>query len=335
MKILVTGGAGFMGSNMIHYILREYPHYSVLNFDKLTYAGNLENLRDVVHDERYSFMQGDISHAEAVEKAFSEFAPDIVLNYAAETHVDRSIMDPAAFLFTDVIGTYTLLEAVKKHGTKKMVQVSTDEVFGSTEDGVFTEDSPFMPNSPYSAAKAGGDHLCRAYWVTYQTPVLVTHSCNFMGPYQFPEKFIPLAITNLLEGKTIPVYGKGENSREWIYTEDHCRAIDRIMHNGKVGEVYNIGTKNELKNIDVAKMIVAALGETEDKIEFVKDRLGHDFRYATDSSKLEKELGWRAEVSFKKALNQTIQWYKEHEEWWKPLKSGEHLEYFKKQYQER
>lgn len=321
-----------MGSNMVRYILEKYPTYEVLNFDKLTYAGNLANLKDVEKNPRYRFMQGDIADEVAVTKAFEEFKPDVVVNYAAETHVDRSILDPKAFLMTDVIGSYTLLEAVRKFGTAKIVQISTDEVFGSIDDGHFTETSPFEPNSPYSAAKAGGDHLCRAYWVTYQTPVVVTHSCNFYGPYQYPEKIIPLFITNLLEGKKVPLYGKGENIREWIFTQDHCSAVDRILHDGKPGEIYNIGSGQESRNIDTAKKIFELIGVGDEMIEYVKDRAGHDLRYAIDHSKLTRELGWEPQVKFEDGLAQTVEWYKQNEEWWKPLKSGEYEEYYKKQY---
>lgn len=325
-----------MGSNMIHYLLRTYPDYHICNLDKLTYAGNLNNIRiPEGQDSRYSFVQGDIADEEIVEKVFSEFRPDVVVNYAAETHVDRSILDPKAFLMTDVVGSYVLLEAVKKHGTKKMVQISTDEVFGSITHGAFTETSPFEPNSPYSASKAGGDHLCRAYWVTYQTPVVVTHSCNFYGPYQYPEKLIPLFVTNILEGKKVPVYGEGKNIREWIFTEDHCSAVDRILHDGKPGEVYNIGTGTEIANIDLTKKILELMGVGEEMIEYVKDRPGHDLRYAIDHSKLSQELDWQPSFDFDHGLDQTIQWYKENEAWWKPLKSGEYMEYYKKQYEER
>lgn len=332
---MITGGAGFMGSNMIHYMLNTYPEYEILNFDKLTYAGNPENLKDIEGNERYTFVQGDIADEEAVNKVFEEFNPDVVVNYAAETHVDRSILDPKAFLITDIIGTYTLLEAIRKYGTKKMVQISTDEVFGSIEEGKFKEDDPFEPNSPYSASKAGGDHLCRAYWATYETPVVVTHSCNFYGPHQYPEKLIPLFITNLMEGKKVPVYAKGENVREWIYTQDHCRAVDRIMHDGKPGEVYNIGTGKEMKNIDITKIILDAFDVGEEMIEYVADRPGHDFRYAIDCTKLMDELEWKPETPFEEGMNQTIEWYKAHEDWWKPLKSGEYLDYYKEQYIDR
>ncbi|MBI2483728.1 dTDP-glucose 4,6-dehydratase [Candidatus Uhrbacteria bacterium] len=334
MKLLITGGCGFMGSNFIRYAAAAYPTYEICNLDALTYAGNPENLRDMEHNARYMFVHGRIEDEEAVEKIFKEFKPDAVINYAAETHVDRSIMDPAAFLRTEVLGTYTLLEAVRRHGTARYIQISTDEVYGSIEHGTFSEDAPFLPNSPYSAAKAGGDHLCRAYWQTYHTPVIVTHSCNYYGPYHYPEKIIPLFITNLLEEKNIPLYGDGTHVREWIYTEDHCRAIDVLLHEGAIGEAYNIGTGYEIANIDLAKNILALLGKNEKMIEPVLDRPGHDWRYALNSSKL-RSLGWKPRVSFDEGLSRTVEWFRTHEQWWKPLKSGTYLEYYHKQYTAR
>jgi dTDP-glucose 4,6-dehydratase len=316
MKLLVTGGAGFIGSNFIHYILKKYPNYEVVNFDKLTYAGNLESLKDLEGNPRYTFVKGDIADEQAVDELFSKYKFDAVLNYAAETHVDRSITGPKEFIITDVLGTFTLLEAVKKYGIKKYIQISTDEVFGSTEDSAFTEETPFMPNSPYSASKAGADHLCRAYYVTYRVPVIVTHSCNVYGPYQYPEKVIPLFVTNLMRGKKVPLYGDGKNIREWIYTEDHCSAIDVILHKGLDGEVYNIGSGHEMANVDLTNMILKAFGKGEEMIEHVKDRLGHDRRYSIDSTKLRKTLGWSSKYAFKEALAETIDWYKENEEWW-------------------
>ncbi len=332
MNILVCGGAGFMGSHFIKYILNKYPDYSVVNFDKLTYAGNLDNLKEVEDNERYKFIKGDICDAEAVEKAIKENNIDVIVNYAAETHVDRSVMDPTAFLKTNIFGSYNLLEATKKFNLKKMVQVSTDEVYGSTEDSLFSEESPFEPNSPYAAAKAGGDLLCRSYFVTFGTPVVVTHSCNFYGPNQYPEKLIPLFATNLIEGKKVPVYGDGKNVREWIYVDDHCDAIDVILHKAEPGSVYNIGSGNEIENIEITKLILEYSGASEDMIEYVKDRPGHDRRYAIDCSKLKSELGWEAKIDFKEGLKKTVEWYKDNEEWWKKLKDGSYLEYYKKQY---
>lgn len=328
MRILVTGGAGFMGSNFIRYVLAKYPDYEVINLDKLTYAGNLANVKDLESNPRYSFVQGDIADEATLEPIFSK-GLDAVLNYAAETHVDRSVVDPKSFIMTDVLGTYALLEAVRNHKVGKYVQVSTDEVFGSIENGSFTEKSPFEPNSPYSASKAGGDHLCRAYFYTFGTPAIVTHSCNFVGPYQYPEKFIPLAITNLIAGKKIPLYGDGKNVREWIYTEDHCAAIDAVLHHGKPGEVYNIGTGEEVENIDIARKLVGAFGRDETAIEYVKDRPGHDRRYSIDSTKLRTDLGWSPRFSFDDALERTIEWYRANEEWWRPLKGDK---WFEEQY---
>ncbi len=343
MKLLITGGAGFMGSNFIRYILKKYPDYKIINLDKLTYAGNLENLRDidpapfskkegVEKNPNYKFIKGDICDEKVVDALAKEV--DIIINYAAETHVDRSIMSPREFAMTDVIGTQTLLEAAKKYKHPLYIQISTDEVFGSVENGKFTENSPFLPNSPYAASKAGGDLLCRAYAITYKMPVIVTHSCNFFGPYQYPEKFIPLFITNFLEGKKVPLYGKGGNIREWIYTEDHCSAIDFILHNGNAGEIYNIGTGWEKTNLEITKLILEALGKDESQIEFVKDRPAHDWRYSLDTTKLQK-LGWKPKYEFKDALLETIEWYKNNENWWKPLKTGEYAEYYKKQYKKR
>ena len=329
MKLLVTGGAGFMGSNFIRYILNKYPDYQVINLDKLTYAGNLENLRDVENNPHYKFVKGDICD----EKIVDELArtADIIINYAAETHVDRSIISSRDFALTDVIGTQTLLEAAKKYKHSRYIQISTDEVFGTIEKGKFTEESPFLPNSPYAASKAGGDLLCRAYNITYKMPIIVTHSVNFFGPNQYPEKFIPLFITNLLEGKKVPLYGDGKNIREWIYTEDHCSAIDTILHKGKAGEVYNIGTGWEKQNIEIVKNILEILGKNENSIEHVKDRPAHDRRYAINNTKL-SALGWAPKVDFRKSLLYTVEWYKSNEKWWKPLKSGEYHDYYKKQY---
>lgn len=334
-KILVTGGAGFMGSNMIRYLLRHYPDYIIVNVDKLTYAGNLKNLQDLADDPRYHFYRADIADRKYMDDLFARERFDFVLNYAAETHVDRSIMDPDAFLYTDIIGTFTLLEAMKKYGAERMVQISTDEVFGSTLDGAFHEGSPFQPNSPYSASKAGADHLCRAYFMTYQTPVIVTHSCNFYGPYQYPEKFIPLFITNLLEDKKVPMYGDGKYVREWIYTEDHCRAIDAVLHKGKIGEVYNIGTGHEKENLEVTNLLLRFLDKDDSYIEFIKDRPGHDRRYAIDATKIRSELGWAPLYSFAEGLEAKVRWYQENMTWWKELKNGDYLEYYRQQYHER
>jgi len=319
MKILVTGGAGFIGSNFIRYIFKKYPDYKIVNFDKLTYAGNLENLKDFDENLNYEFVKGDIADEKAVNKVLSSGDFDAIINYAAETHVDRSITWPKDFIMTDVLGTYTLLEAAKKHKIKRYIQISTDEVFGSTANGTFTEQSPFMPNSPYSASKAGADHLCRAYFSTYGLPVIVTHSCNVYGPYQYPEKIIPLFVTNLIRGRKVPVYGDGKNVREWLYTEDHCYAIDLVLHKGKIGEVYNIGSGEEISNLELTYQILAHVGKSEEEIVHIEDRLGHDKRYAIDSSKIKNELGFTPKHSFAESLKDTIGWYTKNQWWWERL----------------
>lgn len=320
-----------MGSNFIHYILTKYPDYKITNLDKLTYSGNLENLKNLRDNKNYRFVKGDIADQILAEKLVSE--TDAVINYAAETHVDRSIMDPSSFVKTDVLGTYRLLEAAKKHKIQRFIQISTDEVFGSIEKGKFKEDSPFMPNSPYAASKAGGDLLCRSYSVTYKMPIIVTHSCNFFGPFHYPEKFIPLAIVNLILGKKIPLYGDGKNVREWIFTKDHCGAIDVILHRGEIGEVYNISTGEEWKNIDVLKLLLKIMGKDESSVKYVKDRPGHDRRYSLDSNKIQTKLGWKAEYSFEKALSETVDWFKNNQWWWKPIvESSSYKSYYEKQY---
>ncbi len=319
-----------MGSNFIKYILKKHPTWQVVNLDKLTYAGNLANLREVEKNKNYAFIKGDIANAADVKKAIGK-GVDKIINYAAETHVDRSILDPEAFIKTDVFGTYNLLEAVRKYNVAQYIQISTDEVFGSIKKGSFDEESSFQPNSPYSASKAAGDHLCRAYFKTYGLPIIVTHSCNFYGPNQYPEKIIPLFITNLLENKKVPVYGQGLQSREWIFTEDHCRAVETIMEKGEPGEVYNIGTGYEKPNIETTRFVLKEMGFGDEMIEYVKDRPGHDWRYAINSQKL-RGLGWQPQVDWEEGLRRTIKWYQENEGWWKKIKSGEYLEYYKKQY---
>ncbi|MBI2644973.1 dTDP-glucose 4,6-dehydratase [Candidatus Uhrbacteria bacterium] len=333
MKILITGGCGFMGSNFIRYVLEQYPDYSVINLDALTYAGNPENLKSVENDPRYTFVKGNITDEKFVQSVMEQ-GIDVIINYAAETHVDRSISDPKAFILTDVLGTYTLLEAARTFQTPRYIQISTDEVYGSIEEGVFTEESPFLPNSPYAASKASGDMLCRAYVQTYGLPIIVTHSCNFYGPYQYPEKVIPLFITNLIEGKKVPLYGDGKNVREWIYTEDHCNAICMLLEKGVLGEVYTIGTGYEIPNVDLTMKLLEYAGCDTDMIEYVKDRPGHDRRYALDSSKL-RALGWAPKYSFEEGLERTVQWYKDNSEWWKKIKSGEYKEYYQRQYEKR
>lgn len=320
---------------MIHFLLTNYHDCEIINLDALTYAGNLDNLKDVSEHPRYSFVHGDIASPDTVNEICEKNIIDVIVNYAAETHVDRSLFDPTAFLRTAIYGTYTLLEAVKRYGIPKMIQISTDEVYGYAIEGKFSESSPFAPSSPYSAAKAGADHLCHSYFQSFRTPVIVTHSCNCIGPFQYPEKFIPLFITNLLEGKKVPVYGDGKQVREWVDTYDHCRAISLIIERGRTGESYNIGTGNELRNIDVAKMIFEYLDKDESFIEYVKDRPGHDVRYAVDATKLRSELKWEPKYSFGESLERTIAWYSENEWWWKKIKSGEFRRYYEKQYVER
>lgn len=333
MKILVTGGLGFMGSDFIRYILDTYPDYEVINLDKQTYAGNPENLKGYDQNSRYTYVHGDIADAADVAAAMTArgTVPDAIINFAAETHVDRSIQNPEAFLRTAVLGTYQLLEAAKKAGVKRYVQISTDEVFGEIEQGGFTEESPIQPRSPYSAAKASGDLLVASYVTTYQFPAIVTHCCNNFGTHHYPEKLIPLAITNLLEDKNVPVYGDGKQVREWIYVRDHSKAVDFVLHHGQAGEVYNIGTGNEKQNIETVKAILAELGLGEDRIEYIKDRPGHDRRYAIDSSKL-RALGWKPEYTFEQGLKETVQWFKDNQDWWKKIKSGEYAAYYEKQY---
>jgi len=322
-----------MGSNFVKYILRNHPNWQVVNLDKLTYAGNLDNLKEIEKSSNYKFLKGDIASPPDVEKAIGR-GVDCIINYAAETHVDRSIIEPSAFIKTDILGTYTLLEAAKKHNVAQYIQISTDEVFGSISKGAFSENSPFKPSSPYAASKAGADHLCRAYFKTYNLPVIVTHSCNVFGPNQYPEKIIPLFITNLLENKKVPIYGSGKQVREWIFIEDHCRAIEMIMKKGQAGEVYNIGTGSSKQNIETARFILQELGFDKKMIEYAKDRSGHDFRYAINYKKL-KSLGWKPRVNWEEGLRRTIKWYQENKSWWKKIKSGEYLKYYKKQYQLR
>jgi dTDP-glucose 4,6-dehydratase len=334
MKLLITGGAGFIGSNFVKYILNKHPDYSVVNLDILTYAGNLENLKDIEGDPRYKFVKGDICDRELVNDLVKEV--DAVVHFAAESHVDRSILDASPFIKTNVLGTQVLLEAARAKNTR-FHHISTDEVFGSLgpDDPPFDEQTPYDPRSPYSASKAASDHLVRAYFHTHNLPITISNCTNNYGPYQFPEKFIPLFITNLLEGKRVPVYGDGLNVRDWLYTEDHCRAIDLVLHRGKIGETYCIGGSCEMANIEIAKMILKLLNKSEDMIEFVKDRPGHDRRYAMNIDKIGRELGWQPEVNFEEGLKKTVEWYKNNANWWKKIKSGEYLNYYKTQYEER
>ena len=321
MKLLITGGAGFIGSNFIHYLLKKYPDYQIVNLDLLTYAGNKENLKDLDKQKNYKFVKGDIADKKLVEKIVKDM--DAIVHFAAESHVDRSIADSAAFIHTNVVGTDNLLEAAKNAGGVRFHHVSTDEVFGSLgpSDQSFNESTPYDPRSPYSASKAAADHLVRAYFHTYGLPVTISNCSNNYGPYQFPEKLHGLFITNLLEGKKVPIYGDGGQIRDWLYVGDHCRALDLILHQGKFGETYCVGGGVQPTNLEVAKNILKLLGLGEDKIEFVKDRLGHDRRYAIDYSKIKKELGWSPEVNFEEGMKKTAEWYKNNEKWWKKLKS--------------
>ncbi|HTR81277.1 MAG TPA: dTDP-glucose 4,6-dehydratase [Bacteroidota bacterium] len=335
-NILVTGGAGFIGSNFIRHLLQAYETYRVVNVDALTYAGNLENLDGVDLSPRYVFSKTDICIAEHVDRIFRDNAIDAVVHCAAETHVDRSIMGPGAFVRTNVLGTNVLLEAAQRHGVERFVHVSTDEVYGSLgEQGKFAESTPLHPNSPYSASKASSDLLALSYFHTFNTPVIVTRCSNNYGPYQFPEKLIPLMIVNALNDKPLPVYGDGLNVRDWLYVEDHCRALDAVLHHGKAGEVYNIGGNNEKKNIEIVKLVLHELHKPESLIEFVKDRPGHDRRYAIDAAKMAIELDWKPVHVFEEGMSRTIRWYLDHREWWKRIISGEYQTYYEKQYSER
>ena len=331
MKLLITGGAGFIGSNFIHYILGKYPDYKIVNLDKLTYCGNLDNLKEVEDNPNYKFIKGDICDREKVAEIFEEEKPDFVVNFAAETHVDRSILDPHSFTETNVLGTHILLETAKKFGIEKFLHISTDETYGSVENGKFKEEDILMPNSPYSASKASADLLARSYFKTFSLPVIITRSSNNYGPYQFPEKVIPLFISNILEGKKVPLYGTGKNVRDWIFVLDNCEGIDAVLRNGKIGEIYNIGGGNEKTNLELTKIILAELGKDESQIEYVEDRLGHDFRYALDIEKV-KKIGWEPKHSFEEAMKKTINWYLENKDWWKKLKQKEFDEYYEKQY---
>ena len=336
--MLITGGAGFIGSNFIRLVLNEHPEYKVINLDALTYAGNLRNLENIKDNPNYKFIKGDICDNTLVEEIFADFEPSIVINFAAESHVDRSIDNPKVFLDTNIMGTYTLLETARKFWllprTKNQeprtifLQVSTDEVYGELdEEGYFTEETPLAPNSPYSSSKASADMLAKSYFRTYGLPVIITRCSNNYGPYQFPEKLIPLMISNAMEDNELPVYGDGLNVRDWIYVEDHCRGILAAMIRGKIGEVYNFGSNNEKKNIDIVKLILNVIGKPESLISFVKDRLGHDKRYAIDAAKAINQLGWKPLVDFEKGIKLTIQWYIDNEEWWQEIKSGEYNNY--------
>jgi len=339
MKIIVTGGAGFIGGNFVHMMLKKYPDYNIICLDNLTYAGNMETLSSVMEKPNFKFIKADIADRTAVYKIFEDEKPDILVNFAAESHVDRSIENPGIFIQTNVVGTSVLLDACRKYGITRYHQVSTDEVYGDLPldrpELFFTEETPLHTSSPYSASKAGADLLVMSYYRTFGLPVTISRCSNNYGPYHFPEKLIPLIIANALAEKPLPIYGKGENVRDWLYVEDHCRAIDMIIHNGRVGEVYNIGGHNERTNLQVVKTIIKELGKSEDLITYVTDRLGHDMRYAIDPTKIHDELGWEPTTLFDEGIKKTVKWYLENRSWWENIISGEYQNYYKKMYSDR
>lgn len=334
-NVLVTGGAGFIGSNFIKYVLKHYD-WNVINFDKLTYAGNLENLSDIEKNKKYKFVKGDICVEEMVNNTIKDNDIDTIVNFAAESHVDRSILGAKEFIQTNVAGTQILLDAFKKYGLAKYLQVSTDEVYGSLPEDKkelkFTEDTPIKTSSPYSASKASADLLCNSYFHTHKLPILITRCSNNYGPYQFPEKLIPLMIAKAMNSENLPVYGDGKNIRDWLYVEDHCSAICTVLEKGRFGEVYNIGGNNEWYNIDIVKIILKILGKSESLITYVKDRPGHDRRYAIDSSKIQNELGWKPEHDFENGILKTVEWYNANETWWRKVMSGEYMKYYEQNY---
>lgn len=339
MKIIVTGGAGFIGSNFIFYMLDKYPAYKIICVDNLTYAGNLSTLEPVMENKNFSFHKIDICDRNAIYKLFEEENPDIIVNFAAESHIDRSIENPEIFLDTNIKGTTVLMDACNKYGIKRFHQVSTDEVYGDLPldrpDLLFTEQTPIQTSSPYSSSKASADLLVQAYHRTYGLPMTISRCSNNYGPYQFPEKLIPLMIANALAEKPLPVYGEGLNVRDWLYVDDHCSAIDKIIHDGKDGEFYNVGGHNEMKNIDIVKLICKELGKSEDLITYVTDRKGHDMRYAIDPTKIHNDLGWLPETKFEDGIKKTIKWYLDNKKWWEEIISGEYQNYYKKMYENR
>lgn len=339
MTIIITGGAGFIGSNFIFYLFKFHPDYRIVCLDKLTYAGNLSTLTHIMNEPNFRFVKLDICDRKGVYQLFEEEIPDIVVNFAAESHVDRSIEDPSVFLQTNIIGTSVLMDACRKYGNIRYHQVSTDEVYGDLPldrpDMFFTESTPIHTSSPYSSSKAGADLLVQAYNRTFGLPTTISRCSNNYGPYHFPEKLIPLMIINCLRNKPLPVYGDGLNIRDWLYVEDHCKAIDLIIHKGRIGEVYNIGGHNEMTNIDIVKLIICALGKSEKLITFVTDRKGHDLRYAIDPTKIHNELGWLPETKFAEGIQKTIKWYLENKNWWEPIISGEYIKYYEQMYENR
>ena len=339
MKIIVTGGAGFIGSNFIFYMMEKYPDYKIVCVDSLTYAGNLSTLKPVMDNPNFMFVKLNICDRIGIYKLFEQEQPDMVVNFAAESHVDRSIENPSVFIETNVLGTQVLLDASRKYGVKRYHQVSTDEVYGDLPldrpDLFFTEDTPIKTSSPYSSSKAGADLLVQAYYRTYKLPVTISRCSNNYGPYQFPEKLIPLMFINATQDKALPVYGQGINVRDWLYVVDHCKAIDLILHKGTIGEVYNIGGHNEMTNIDIVKLIIKETGKSEDLITFVKDRAGHDMRYAIDPSKIHSELGWLPETKFADGIKLTIEWYRNNKDWWEEIVSGEYQKYYEEMYKNR
>lgn len=330
-KWLVTGGAGFIGSNFVRYILNKYPDYELVVYDKLTYAGNLDNLRDVAENPRYTFIQGDICDSALVEKVIKEHGIEVIVNFAAESHVDRSILEPGSFILTDIYGTYTLLEAARKNGVKRVHQVSTDEVYGEIREGSAREVDPLATRSPYSASKAGADLLAYSYYITYGLHITITRGSNTIGPYQYPEKVVPLFITNAIDDQPLPLYGDGLQERDYQYVLDHCEGIDLVVHRGQPGQIYNLGSGMETRNIDMALLILKLLGKPESLIRHVPDRPGHDRRYSLNCEKI-KALGWRPRHTFEEALEKTVRWYVENEWWWRKIKDGTYRQYYEKQY---